>query len=82
MNIRDELIGPDKQASPDKVVDVNELAIRPCPFCGKQPQMYWDDKHETDESLNEGFNLLCCNGIHIMTIFKNEGFEIWNQRAL
>jgi len=49
-----------------------------CPFCGLQPQTYWDDVRE-----EEGYNINCdCIGdIHIHSIFREDAVEKWNKRV-
>ena len=55
---------------------------KPCPFCGGQPETWWDRDESTEfgsDVYNEGFNIECCS-IHIMTIYKDEAINHWNSR--
>jgi len=50
-----------------------------CPFCGKQPETYWDNSIG-EECYREGFNIKCCH-VHVYAIYKEEAIEKWNRRA-
>lgn len=75
----------DKPVIPDEGTLRLRSELKPlldCPFCGKQPDTYWDHDDETHECYNEGFNIICCNGIHVTAIYKEDAIEKWNTRAI
>jgi len=57
--------------------DLSDLLC--CPFCGKQPETYWDNSIG-EEYYREGFNIKCCH-VHVYAIYKEEAIEKWNRRA-
>jgi len=54
---------------------VEKVSIyKPCPFCGGQPDTWWDDSYN-----HEGFNIECCV-VSISTIYQDEAIDNWNTR--
>lgn len=51
-----------------------------CPFCGEQPETYWDSGTTLDECYREGFNIKCCY-VHVTAIYKEDAIIKWNHRA-
>ena len=64
----------------DKSFD-NKLELLPCPFCGGQPQTWWDiERPDPPECYyNEGYNIKCCI-VELCRIHKSEAIEAWNER--
>lgn len=56
--------------------DVNDL--KSCPFCGGQPETYWDH-YDKDECYCEGYNITCCV-VNIFAINKEDAVRNWNTR--
>ena len=54
--------------------------LKPCPFCGRQPQTYWDYISPEGEVYNEGYNIVCCV-VTLCCIYKEEAIEKWNSRV-
>ena len=58
----------------ESINDITKFALLPCPFCGKQPETYWDSDDE-----KEGYNIYCCY-IHISKIYASDAIDAWNTR--
>ncbi len=56
-----------------------KIKLKPCPFCGKQPETYWDSETLEDEYYREGFNIKCCY-VHVTAIYKEDAIEKWNNQ--
>ena len=50
--------------------------LKPCPWCGEQPETWWDFNVEFYE---EGYNIKCCY-VYINRSYKAEAIEAWNTR--
>jgi len=50
--------------------------LKACPFCGEQPDFYWN----ADSSCLQGYNLVCCY-VHIFGADEQEAEKAWNTRC-
>ena len=48
--------------------------LKPCPFCGGQPETWWDNEY-----YNVGLNIECCI-VNIDGIYTDEVIDAWNTR--
>jgi len=53
---------------------VSKIALKPCPFCGKQPTVWFDGGDP-----GEGYNIDCCC-ISVYSVGKNDAIRKWNTR--
>jgi hypothetical protein len=55
----------------------------PCPFCGGQPETYWDMDLSGEfgkDCYNEGYNIVCCC-VHVIAVEKDDAVKRWNTRV-
>lgn len=54
-----------------------EVKLLPCPFCGKQPQSYWQSGGESDDC---GYWAIECCSVHVHEDDERDASNVWNTR--
>ena len=66
---------------------MNEIELKPCPFCGSKAELIDRTYYEHDDQKPECFDVRCTNnGCYLdegadYWNYKDEVIELWNKRA-